>query len=104
MRRFAAALLVPLAACAVLAGCGSSGSSSSAGSPNSANSNAAVKVSGDFDKVPTVTVPKKAASANLVVSTPITGTGAALKTGDSALANYAIYKWTGTSNSLLQST
>jgi FKBP-type peptidyl-prolyl cis-trans isomerase len=104
MRRFAAALLVPLAACAVLAGCGSSGSSGSAGSPSSTNSNAAVKVSGGFDKAPTVTVPKKAASANLVVSTPIKGTGAALQTGDSALANYAIYKWTGTSNSLIEST
>jgi FKBP-type peptidyl-prolyl cis-trans isomerase len=107
MRRIAAALLVPLAACAVLAGCGSSGSSSSAGSggsaapAGSANSNAAVKVTGSFGKTPTVTVPKKSPSTNLVISTPIKGTGAALKTGDSALANIAIYKWTGTTNALI---
>ena len=101
MRRIAAALLVPLAACAALAGCGTSGSSSSAGSAGSANSNAAVKVTGSFGKTPTVTVPKKSPSANLVISTPIKGTGAALKTGNSALANIAIYKWSGTANALI---
>jgi FKBP-type peptidyl-prolyl cis-trans isomerase len=107
MRRIAAALLVPLAACAVLAGCGSSGSSSSAGSAGStasANSNAAVKATGDFDKTPSVTIPKAKASPNLVVSTPIKGTGAVLKAGNSALVNYAIYKWTGTTNTLIGST
>ena len=49
MRRFAAALLVPLAACAVLAGCSSSSAPASA--------NAAVTVSGTFDKAPTVATP-----------------------------------------------
>jgi FKBP-type peptidyl-prolyl cis-trans isomerase len=107
MRRIAAALLVPLAACAVLAGCGSSGSSGSAGSsssPGSANSNATVRASGSFNKTPSVTIPKAKASANLEISTPIKGTGAVLKTGDAALVNYAIYKWTGTTNTLLGST
>jgi FKBP-type peptidyl-prolyl cis-trans isomerase len=99
MRRFAAALLVPLAACAALAGCGSS---SSSGSPAAAN--AAVKVSGTFDKTPSVTIPAQKAGTNLVVSTPIKGTGGALKSGNAALANVAIYKWSGTSHSLVTST
>jgi FKBP-type peptidyl-prolyl cis-trans isomerase len=101
MRRIAAALLVPLAACAVLAGCGSSGSSGSAGS---ASSNAAVQVTGSFNKTPTVSIPKKSPTANLVISTPIKGTGAVLQTGNSALANVAIYKWTGATNTLIDST
>ena len=100
MRRIAAALLVPLAACAVLAGCGSA----SSGSAGSTNSNAAVKVTGTFNKAPTVTIPKQAPSTNLVISTPIKGTGSALQTGSSALANVAIYKWTGTTNTLVDST
>jgi FKBP-type peptidyl-prolyl cis-trans isomerase len=97
MRRFAAALLVPLAGCAVLAGCGSSGSSA-------ADANAAVKVSGTFDKTPSVTIPAEKAGKNLVVSTPIKGTGDALKTGNAALANVAIYKWSGSSHTLVDST
>jgi FKBP-type peptidyl-prolyl cis-trans isomerase len=97
MRRFAAALLVPLAACAVLAGCGSSGSSA-------ADANAAVKVSGTFDKTPSVTIPTQKATKNLVISTPIKGTGDALKSGNAALANVAIYKWSGTSHTLVDST
>jgi len=97
MRRIAAALIVPLAACAVLAGCGSSGSSAS-------DSNASVKVTGQFDKTPTVSIPAKSASTNLVVKTPIKGTGAVLKSGDSALANIAIYKWSGTTHTLVDST
>ncbi|MGO8957127.1 MAG: FKBP-type peptidyl-prolyl cis-trans isomerase [Streptosporangiaceae bacterium] len=101
MRRIAAALLVPLAACAVLAGCGSAGSSGSAGS---ANSNAAVKTTGSFDMTPTVAIPKAKASTKLVISTPIKGTGTVLKAGNSALVNYAIYKWTGTTHTLIGST
>ncbi len=96
MRRFAAALLVPLAACAVLAGCSSSSSPASA--------NAAVTVSGTFDKTPTVTIPAQKATANLVTSTPVKGTGAVLASGNSALANVAIYKWSGTKHSLVEST
>ena len=97
MRRIAAALLVPLATCAVLAGCGSSGSPP-------ANANSAVTVTGSFDKAPSVTIPTQKAGANLVVSTPIKGTGAALKTGNATLANVALYKWSGTTHSLVDST
>ncbi len=97
MRRFAAALLAPLAACAVLAGCGSSGSSA-------ADANAAVKVSGTFDKTPSVTIPTQKAGTNLVISTPIKGSGDTLKSGNAALANVAIYKWSGTSHALVDST
>ena len=96
MRRFAAALLVPLAACAVLAGCGSSGSPA-------ADANAAVKVSGTFDKTPSVTIPTQKASSKLVISTPDQGHRSALKTGNAALANVAVYKWSGTSHSLVDS-
>jgi len=51
-----------------------------------------------------VSIPKQKASSNLVVTTPIKGSGAVLKTGNSALANVAIYKWTGTTNTLVDST
>jgi FKBP-type peptidyl-prolyl cis-trans isomerase len=97
MRRIAAALLVPLAACAALAGCGSSGGPA-------ADPNAAVKVSGAFDKAPKVTIPAEKAGSKLVFSTPIKGTGAVLASGDSALANVALYKWSGTKHSLVDST
>jgi peptidylprolyl isomerase len=94
MRRIAAALLVPLAACAALAACGSSPSSP----------NAAVTVNGSFGRTPNVTIPAEKASTNLVVSTPIQGSGAALKSGDSPLADVALYKWSGTKHTLLYST
>lgn len=97
MRRIAAAILVPTAACAVLAGCGSSGSSN-------ADANSGVKVSGTFDKAPAVTIPTAKASANLVISTPIKGSGDTLKSGNAALANVAVYKWSGTSHTLVDST
>jgi FKBP-type peptidyl-prolyl cis-trans isomerase len=94
MRRMAAAALAALAACAVVAGCGSS--------PGSAN--AAVTVKGTFGKSPTVTIPAEKASTDLAISTPIEGSGVALKSGDSPLANIALYKWSGTKHSLLYST
>lgn len=97
MRRIAAALLVPLAACAVLAGCGSSGSPA-------ANPNGAVKVSGAFGKAPKVSIPAEKASGKLVISTPIKGTGAVLKTGNWTLANVELYKWSGTKHTLDYST
>ena len=54
MRRMAAAALAALAACAVVAGCGSS--------PGSAN--AAVTVKGSFGKSPAVTIPTEKASTD----------------------------------------
>jgi FKBP-type peptidyl-prolyl cis-trans isomerase len=94
MRRIALALVVPIAAAAVLAGCGGSGS----------NANDAVKVSGSFNKTPTVTIPSEQASSNLVISKPVQGTGAPLKAGNAALANLVLYKWSGKTHSLLDST
>jgi FKBP-type peptidyl-prolyl cis-trans isomerase len=99
MRRIAAALLVPLAACLALVGCGSAGSSGS-----SADANAAVKVTGSFGKQPSVSIPAEDASTNLVVRTPIKGTGPALQSGDAALANVALYGWRGTHHNLIDST
>jgi FKBP-type peptidyl-prolyl cis-trans isomerase len=94
MRRIALALVAPVAAAAVLAGCGGS----------SANANDAVKVTGSFNKTPTVTIPSEQASSNLVISKPVQGTGAALKAGNAALANLVLYKWSGTTHSLIDST
>lgn len=101
MRRIAASsLLVPLAACVVLSACGSSSPAAS----SSSNANSAVTVSGTFNTTPRVTIPKQAPTAKLAFHTIIKGTGAKLVTGDSTLANVAIYKWTGTKNTLLDST
>lgn len=96
MRRIALAVLAPVAAVAVLAGCG--------GGASSGNANDAVKVTGSFNKTPSVTIPAEKASTNLVVSTPIQGTGAPLKQGNAALANVAVYKWSGKTHKLVDST
>jgi FKBP-type peptidyl-prolyl cis-trans isomerase len=93
MRRIAAALLVPLTGCIVLAGCGSSGSS------NSGNANAAVKVTGQFDKAPKVSIPNESPSTKLVYNTPIKGTGAELDSSNSVLAYVTLYKWSGKTHS-----
>jgi len=101
MRRVAASsLLIPLIAVATLVGCGSSSPSATSGG----NANDAVKVTGAFDKSPTVTIPAVAPTAKLSYTTPIKGSGAKLAPGDSTLANVAIYKWTGTKSKLLDST
>src|ERR1700722_18064471 len=95
MRRISAALLVPLVAGLALVGCGSSAP---------ADPNAAVSVSGAFGKAPVVKIPASAASGKLAVSTAIKGTGAAVPSGDNVLANLAIYKWSGKTHKLLEST
>ena len=95
MRRIAAAGLAALAVCAVVAGCGSS---------SSGGANGAVTVKGSFGKAPTVTIPAEKASTNLVISTPIVGSGAKLKAANDPLADVALYKWNGTKHSLLYST
>jgi peptidylprolyl isomerase len=99
MRRIAATLLVPLVACAALAGCGSSSPSGT-----SSNANSAVKVTGTFNKTPKVTIPKEDPSSKLVYTTTIKGGGAKLVSGDYTLANVTIYKWSGTKSTLLDST
>jgi FKBP-type peptidyl-prolyl cis-trans isomerase len=98
IRRIAAVLLVPLTVCIGLAGCGSSGSGSGA------TANSAVKVSGAFEQSPNITIPAQKPSANLVISTPIKGSGAVLKPGNAALADIVLYKWSGTRHTLLDST
>lgn len=97
MRRISAALLVPVLAGVALAGCGSSSGSTS--DPNSS-----VSVSGAFGKAPVVKIPGSAASGKLSVSTAIRGTGAVVPPGDNVLANLAIYKWTGKTHKLLETT
>jgi peptidylprolyl isomerase len=81
---------------AVLAGCG--------GGTSGHNANDAVKVTGSFDKAPLVTFPAGKATTNLVVSKPIQGSGAPLKEGNAALANVAVYKWSGATHKLVDST
>jgi len=97
MRRIAAFLLVPMIACAALAGCSSSGGSS-------AVNNKAVTVSGAFNAPPKVTIPDKAPGSALAYSTPIKGAGSALVAGDVTLANVVLYKWIGTKHTLVDST
>jgi FKBP-type peptidyl-prolyl cis-trans isomerase len=97
MRRISAALLVPLVAGLALAGCGSSSGSSS--DPDSS-----VSVSGAFGKAPVVKIPASKASGKLAVSTAIKGTGAIVPSGDNVLANLAIYKWSGKTHKLLETT
>jgi FKBP-type peptidyl-prolyl cis-trans isomerase len=96
MRRIAAFLLVPMVACAAaLAGCSSSGPG---------NTNSTVRVSGAFDKTPKVTIPSASPSSQLSYSAAIKGTGAKLVAGDVTLANVTLYKWSGTSHTLVDST
>jgi FKBP-type peptidyl-prolyl cis-trans isomerase len=95
MRRIALAVVALVAAAVVLAGCGGS-------SPS--NPNSAVKVSGSFNKTPSVTIPAEQAASNLVITKPIKGTGAVLKSGNAALANLVLYKWSGKTHSLIDST
>ncbi|HEU5420644.1 MAG TPA: FKBP-type peptidyl-prolyl cis-trans isomerase [Streptosporangiaceae bacterium] len=89
-----------MAAALTMAGCGSSGSSGSSAS----NPNSDVKVTGSFGKAPEVTIPAEKAGSKLDITTPIQGSGPALKTGDDVLANLAIYVWSGTKHKLLDST
>jgi len=96
MRRTAAALLVPLLASVALVGCGSSSSGASA--------NQSVTVSGSFGKSPNVNIPKQDAGSKLAVKTEIQGSGPVLASTNTALANLAIYVWSGKTHKLLDST
>ena len=91
MRRIA--VLVPLLAIAVLAGC----SSSATATPN-------VTVSGRIGATPAVSIPAKAAGRSLTVKTLVHGSGPTLAKGDAFIGNYAVYIWSGTSHRLVQST
>ena len=95
MRRIALALMLPLLAAGVLAGCGSSASSTA--------DTSAVTVSGAFGQNPTIKIPAEKASTSLTVKTLIHGTGPTLTKTQAFVGNYAIYIWSGTSHRLAQS-
>jgi len=105
MRRFLAALAIPLIAGAALAGCGSSSSKSASTSSSSGpDTNASVTASGLFGKTPNVTIPTAKASSDLKIKTLIPGTGAAIASSDEFVGNYVVYSWDGTSHALKGST
>jgi len=109
MRRLLAITVIPLLACLVIAGCGSSKPSASASSSPSAaasnsNSNASVKVNGVFGTTPVVSIPKLKADNKLTVKTVIPGTGTTVTKSDAMAANFVLYFWDGTSNSLKANT
>jgi FKBP-type peptidyl-prolyl cis-trans isomerase len=99
MRRKAASLLILFLACAAaLVGCGSSGGAASS------NTNAQVKVTGSFGQAANVSIPKADPSPKLAISTPIKGSGPAVSSGNAILADIALYKWSGKTNTLIDST
>jgi len=95
MRRIAFALMLPLAAIGVLAGC--------AGSSPSLAPTPVVTVSGAFGQAPTIKIPAEKASSSLKVKTLIHGNGATLTKTQAFVGNYAIYIWSGSSHRLAQS-
>jgi FKBP-type peptidyl-prolyl cis-trans isomerase len=107
MRRVLAIIVIPLLACLALAACGSSKSaasgSSSSASANS-NANASVSVSGAFGSTPVVKIPKVKPGTSLAVKTVIQGTGTTVTKADAMAANFVLYFWQGTSNSLKANT
>jgi FKBP-type peptidyl-prolyl cis-trans isomerase len=112
MRRLLAIIVIPALACLVIAGCGSSKPSSSSSSASSAssssasnsNANASVTVSGTFGTTPTVKIPKLKADNKLTVKTVIQGTGSTVTKSDAMAANFVLYFWDGTTNSLKANT
>ena len=95
MRRIALALMLPLAAIGVLAGC--------AGSSPSLATTPVVTVSGAFGQAPTIKIPTEKASHSLTVKTLIHGNGSTLTKTQAFVGNYAIYIWSGTAHRLAQS-
>jgi FKBP-type peptidyl-prolyl cis-trans isomerase len=110
MRRLLAIIVIPVLACLVIAGCGSSkpssssSSSASSSSASNSNANASVTVSGAFGTAPTVKIPKLKADNKLAVKTVIQGTGATFTKSDAMAANFVLYFWDGTTNSLKANT
>ena len=106
MRRVLAITVIPVLACLVIAGCGSSkpSASSSSSAAANANANASVTVAGAFGTTPVVTIPKLHADNTLTVKTVIQGTGATVTKTDAMAANFVLYFWNGTSNTLKANT
>ena len=99
MRRIAAALIAPLIAVAVLAGCGGSSSPAASSSPN-----ASVTATSGFGTAPTVKIPAAKAGDNLYTKTETQGSGQPLGKTGAFLGNYVVYIWSGTKHSLALST
>ncbi len=100
MRCKAASFMLALLACvAFVAGCGSATTTTTP-----PNTNAQVKVTGDFGKAATVSIPKAAPSDKLAISTPIKGSGATVASGNAILADITLYKWSGTTHTLVDTT
>ena len=108
MRRLLAIIVIPLLACLVIAGCGSSKPSASASSSSSAaansSANANVTVAGVFGTTPVVKIPKLDANSKLTVKTVIQGTGPTVTKTDAMAANFVLYFWDGTTNTLKANT
>ncbi len=110
MRRLLAIIVIPLLACLVIAGCGSSkpsasaSSSSSAAANSNASANASVTVAGVFGTTPVVKIPKLHANNKLTVKTVIQGTGPTVTKTDAMAANFVLYFWDGTTNTLKANT
>jgi FKBP-type peptidyl-prolyl cis-trans isomerase len=92
---------IPLLAGLALAGCGSSSPSNSASS--GVRPNLQVSASGSFNHTPTVTIPARQASADLVIRTLVTGTGATIAARNVMLADYVVYTWNGATHKLADS-
>jgi peptidylprolyl isomerase len=108
MRRLLAITIIPLLACLVIAGCGSSkpsaSSSSGSSAANNSSANASVTVAGAFGTTPVVKIPKLDANNKLTVKTVIPGTGTTVTKSDAMAANFVLYFWNGTSNTLKANT
>jgi FKBP-type peptidyl-prolyl cis-trans isomerase len=111
MRRLLAIIVIPALACLVIAGCGSSkpsssssSSSSSSAAASNSNANASVTVTGAFGTTPSVKIPKLKADNKLTVKTVIQGTGTTVTKSDAMAANFVLYFWDGTTNSLKANT
>ena len=107
MRRLLAITAIPLLVCLVIAGCSSSkpsASASSSAAANNSNANASVKVTGVFGTTPAVSIPKLKANSKLTVKTVIQGTGSTVTKSDAMAANFVLYFWDGTGNSLKANT
>jgi FKBP-type peptidyl-prolyl cis-trans isomerase len=107
MRRLLAITAIPLLACLVIAGCGSSkpsASASSSATASNSNANASVSVAGAFGATPVVKIPKLHANNKLTVKTVIQGAGSTVTKSDAMAANFVLYFWDGTTNSLKANT
>ena len=103
MRRAAALAFIPLLAAVAVAGCGSSSSSKPAAASSSSDTYKSVTVTGEFDTVPKVTIPKEKGAGTLYTKTLIQGSGAKLTSSAGMVGNYVAYDWSGKTSKLLGS-